>query len=365
MLSKHLGFTSVALEEEFFEFHTQRNQKLETQFHCARALTWFAVLLRALPSREWHACCILALGTVTTLAPAFADRLPRRQYLRWRLPIQVADNLLQVALGVFTHHHIYPNPAVEPSTFQMATVLLTGNGVAWLLFSSLWGSLPFRIALPQQAALTIILLLFNQPLCRHNLGIQYAYARLAHHAASAARSLTPRALVHAWTLWLAPMAISRTCAAAVIAAPESATEAVRAACMQAAVNATAAAGLGTAGNGSAHMGGTPSGSVAAAGAELCLRYQPASLLLLGFVLPTLYIWVTELRLRCAFIAQRWQLAASRAAGASAPAPLPPPEQRRPSEAALRSLGPLPTIEEYCMFCIPALASMYIYVVAQG
>ena len=40
----------------------------------------------------------------------------------------------------------------------MAAVLLTGNGVPWQLFNSVWGSLPFRFALPQQAALTILLL---------------------------------------------------------------------------------------------------------------------------------------------------------------------------------------------------------------
>ena len=33
--------------------------------------------------------------------------------------------------------------AVSPP-LQMVAVLLTGNGVAWLLFCSLWGSLPFR-----------------------------------------------------------------------------------------------------------------------------------------------------------------------------------------------------------------------------
>jgi hypothetical protein len=35
----------------------------------------------------------------------------------------------------------YPPP---PSLLQMVAVMLTGNGVAWQLFCSLWGSLPFR-----------------------------------------------------------------------------------------------------------------------------------------------------------------------------------------------------------------------------
>jgi hypothetical protein len=38
-----------------------------------------------------------------------------------------------------------PSPeAGMPSAFQMAAVLLTGNGVVWQLFNSVWGSLPFR-----------------------------------------------------------------------------------------------------------------------------------------------------------------------------------------------------------------------------
>lgn len=39
----------------------------------------------------------------------------------------------------------YPNPKQgAPSAFQMAAVLLTGNGVPWQLFNSIWESLPFR-----------------------------------------------------------------------------------------------------------------------------------------------------------------------------------------------------------------------------
>ena len=39
----------------------------------------------------------------------------------------------------------YPNPKQgAPSTFQMVAVLLTGNGVPWQLFNSIWESLPFR-----------------------------------------------------------------------------------------------------------------------------------------------------------------------------------------------------------------------------
>lgn len=37
------------------------------------------------------------------------------------------------------------------SPLQMVAVLLTGNGVAWLLFCSLWGSLPFRWGAPSAA----------------------------------------------------------------------------------------------------------------------------------------------------------------------------------------------------------------------
>lgn len=55
----------------------------KAQFHFARALTWGAILLRVMPGgSDWQTAAILALGTVTTLAPAFLDRLPAHLYVR-------------------------------------------------------------------------------------------------------------------------------------------------------------------------------------------------------------------------------------------------------------------------------------------
>lgn len=60
------------------------------QFHCARALTWLVVLLRALSSGERWVTALVALGTASTLLPPLLDCLPRAQYLRQvahRLPL--------------------------------------------------------------------------------------------------------------------------------------------------------------------------------------------------------------------------------------------------------------------------------------
>lgn len=60
----------------------------------------------------------------------------------------------------------------------------------------------------------------------------------------------------------------------------------------------------------------------------------------------MYIWVTELRLRCAFFAQRCRRAGQGSAAASE------------GQRSLRALGTLPTLGDYCMYCVPAVAAMY-------
>ncbi|KAL4425420.1 hypothetical protein ABPG75_009436 [Micractinium tetrahymenae] len=333
-----LSFASPELEAEFQEAQALRSQRLEKQFHYARALTWLVVLLRALATGERWATGLVALGTASTLLPPLLERLPRAQYLRWRIPAEVADNLLQVALGCLTHHHIiYPSsPPEDPSSFQMTAVLLTGNGVAWLLLCSLWGSLPFRIALPQQAALTIILLLYNGQLCQRNAAIQLAYSALQLNTARRAHALLSwLSALPLWHRWQRAYAAGRSCAAAVLASPAQAREAVRAACMEAAevVNA-------------AHAERAVAAPSLDHGAQLCLRYQPASLLLLGFLLPTFFVWTAELRQRRQFLAQR-------AAGAA------------PGEASRLRLSQhhLPGLADFAMFALPAVAAIYSLVVA--
>ncbi|PSC76878.1 CMP-sialic acid transporter 4 [Micractinium conductrix] len=134
-------------ERQFQELLTLRNARLEKQFHYARAVTWCLVLLRMLAARQWRTAVLLATGCLSTFLPALSDRLPQRAYQRWRLPLIVLDNLVQVAMGCYAHQTIGPASQVEaPSTFQMAAALVTGSGVAWLLFCPIWGSLPFRIA---------------------------------------------------------------------------------------------------------------------------------------------------------------------------------------------------------------------------
>jgi hypothetical protein len=122
-----------------------------------------------------------------------------------------------------------------------------------------------RYALPQQAALTIILLLHNRVLCHRSSGIQHGYAALAQWARRRARRLTPPRLLQAGQRWLQSASASRSCAAAVLSAPAAAAEAVRLACTQA-EEATVAQ--------SALLLETSAATPAAHGTQLCLRYQP-------------------------------------------------------------------------------------------
>ncbi|KAL4457267.1 hypothetical protein ABPG75_012132 [Micractinium tetrahymenae] len=230
-----------------------------------------------------------------------------------------------------------PNPASgTPSSFQMAAVLLTGNGVPWQLFNSVWGSIPFRHALPQQAAPTIVLLLFNRSLCSGNLPIRHAYlavqrclSRVASHL------LAPVNALRAGRAQLRPF---------ILAAPAVAREAVRAACLEATAAAAAAAAAAT------HPPGV---SAADSGFRLCLTYQPVSQLLLGFVLPTYLIWNAELRSWQAFLAAHsGSSPANGAAGGSGLAAGQPGGHPEGSEV------PLPGLVEYLMFALPAVLCMW-------
>lgn len=300
----------------------------------------------------------LALGTLSSLAPAFIDRLlPERIYRRWRIPIQIADNVLQVMLGCYAHHTIYPSPANgQPSAFQMVAVLLTGNGVAWLLFCSLWGSLPFRYALPQQAGLTILLLLFNSRLCKQNLAVQLAYTALQSNLAHRAQLLLgPLFSLQAFQSFSQIYEAGRSCSAAVLAAPHSAREAVRKACITAAgivpAPAAAAVAAGAAAGAAEAAAAVSTHTPAALGAELCLRYQPASLLLLGFVLPTVCIFFWELRMRRALLAQHVAAAAEGR------------RRGRAANGALEESEHVPGFMDFCYFAVPALAAMWTFAVA--
>lgn len=137
---------------------------------------------------------------------------------------------------------------------------------------------PRRYALPQQAALTIILLLFNRQLCENNVAVQLAYTALQSNLAHRAQLLLgPLFSLQSFQNFSHYYQAGRSCSAAVLAAPQSAREAVRQACIAAAGPAPAAAAAAEAAvEGAAAAAAAASPEAAATlGAELCLRYQPA------------------------------------------------------------------------------------------
>lgn len=303
------------------------SRRLGRTFHFNRAGVWGVVLLRALTSREWGAA---AMVLVVLVLPAVMACLPSGAFQRWRVPLKIADNLLQISLGCCTHRLIYPNPTNgEPSSFQVAAVLLTGNGVPWQLFNSVWDSIPFRYALPQQAVLTIVLLLSNRTLCSGNVAIQHAYKAIQRSISRAAGRLPPAlALLHGGGAALAALQTGVGCSSALDGAA-AAQGGPQAAC----TGAEAAA--------------TDNGVV------LCMAYQPISQLLLGFVLPTYLIWNAELRSRRAFLAARNGSAAAGVADGSGMAP-----GRLGGQPAHGTLGTLPGLVEYLMFTVPAVLCMW-------
>ena len=77
---------------------------------------------------DWRRQAVSAAGAERQLAPHPTPPHPSPPPLldppavppRWRTPIKVFDNLLQMGLGCYTHHHLYPSPkSGYPSTFQV------------------------------------------------------------------------------------------------------------------------------------------------------------------------------------------------------------------------------------------------------
>jgi hypothetical protein len=247
--------------------------------------------------------------------------------------------------------------------------------------------LPCSYAFPQQALLTIILLHFNRPLCTTNTAIQLGYGQLARRLLRRGPSRLLPAL-RALDQLLHPSPASRSCSAAVLAAPAWAAEAVRAACMVSVASAAPADRQGPlqallllSDAGTVAAAGV--GSLAANGGKLCAAFQPArcgqraqrageygsagccaclvcprsdthnlsplldcSLLLLGFLLPTLHIWATERRLRTRFLAHKAGMAGAAWTG-------PPAGSTQPS------------LLDYAAFAPPAVTAMYSYVVVHA
>jgi hypothetical protein len=181
----------------------------------------------------------------------------------------IADNILQVVLGCFTHEHIYPESSSswrEASGWRAAAVLLTGSGVAWLNMSSLLGSLIFRFALPQQAVLVLIMMLASNNMCARSFSLQKAHMFFHGHFTRAAAAVAPASL--------RPLLLP----GALIPAED------------------AAYALG-----------------------VCDGYQPLVLILFGFLLPTFYLYWREVKSRQHFLElQAAQGVLSRAAIMSPP-----------------------------------------------
>lgn len=133
-----------------------------------------------------------------------------------------------------------------------------------------------RYALPQQAVLTILLLLFNSQLCHQNVVVQMAYTTLQTNLAHRAQLLLgPLLSLQSLQNLSHYYNAGRSCSAAVLAAPQGAREAVRQACIAAAGPPPAPAAAANAAAGAAAAAAGSPKAVAALGAELCLRYQPA------------------------------------------------------------------------------------------
>lgn len=206
--------------------------------------------------QHYLASFIVFFGAFTTLIPAFAHSWEKnRAFVYYRPAIVLADNILQVVLGCYTHQHIYPESATswrEAAPLRALGVLVTGSGVAWLNMSSLLGSLIFRFAMGQQAALAILMLLNSPPMCHRSFSLQKGHMAMHTITRRWAGRLLPRKIYAAISLFNPPTGVPGS--------PEDATYAL----------------------------------------NVCLAYQPLIILTLGFIAPTMYLFYREMHTRKQF-----------------------------------------------------------------
>ena len=211
---------------------------------------------------DYMAACIVLFGAFTTLIPAFAHSLGggnKSAYVNYRPIVLLCDNILQVALGCYTHANIYPEASENwrgVALFRAVGVLVTGSGVAWLNMSGVLGSLIFRFAIGQQAVLTILMLMASPSICRRSFSLQKGHMMVHHQTVKWLHRLLPAFLAKVIPLINPPVTFANS--------PEDAVYAL----------------------------------------NVCLTYQPLVLLTLGLIAPTLYIFWREMTSRKQF-AQRW------------------------------------------------------------
>lgn len=271
---------------------------LDSHFQYTRSLTWSALLARMLKGavlqQRYASAGAMVLAGMASWLPALAQVWlsadPQKQ-VNLRPALVLAANITQVALGCRLHRLSQPEPAlaawVAPPAWRAAILLLSNSGVVWLNMCGLIGALPFRFAILQQAVLTIMLLLTSTDICTRGVSLQGGFVVLQSAVTRLARRVLPSSL----------------------------------------------AGL---------VAVLPSGAAPTSQQALttCLAYQPAVLLALGFVAPTLFIYWREMAARQAFI---HDLA------------------RKQGGTPVR-LHPPPSLLNYWAFAVPAIGLMYSYVI---
>ena len=277
-IESDLRFSKPALENRFRLAHMATQRPLDIQFHFARAAAWLAVgsrmLLNSAAREDYLSAIITIFGALTTLAPSLAHRLIDAEiYVKYRPAVLIVDNILQVALGCFTHSAIYPEIAThwrDAAGFKAVGVTVTGNGNAWLLMSSLLGALPFRLAIMQQAILVIIMLLASRSICERSFSLQKGHN-----------------FVYSWLV------------------------------------------------GGKYSAESP--VLLEDGLDVCLAGQSLSLLLIGFIFPTFYLYKRERAARARFL----------------------------KALGVMHRSHIPGYVDYMTYSLPAVACMYVYIVTQA
>lgn len=120
---------------------------------------------------------MLALALPSSLLPLFGMMLGWNNYASYYLRevLTITANALQFYFTAHYYDHLYPCSEDDVTLWRSFAAVFSGNGVLFLVATSLIGSLIFKWLLVSQYSFFLILILNNESICRKSPALRQAY----------------------------------------------------------------------------------------------------------------------------------------------------------------------------------------------
>ncbi|KAI3433532.1 hypothetical protein D9Q98_003342 [Chlorella vulgaris] len=144
-------------------------------FAIFRAGTLIFVTAKAvIEGQSWTITLLFAVGLMCSLLPYLSVRCRDRKHFRaWQWAALLTD-VAQAAIGCYNHVHMAPSgEGISP--LASLVYLSYGSTALWMLCYTSFSHLPFWMELVKAATISVVLLAFNDRICRDSPGLRRAY----------------------------------------------------------------------------------------------------------------------------------------------------------------------------------------------